>query len=335
MTLAWKSQRTSVAAPKKGAALLVVTMAAATLAACNANPDDAGVPDANSGSSVAQANAIVEESSLPGASRATEATSTTPTPVAKRGDIMTQRDRRQALERIARKVEKKHGGKIGIAVNGGSGMVSTGAEFKPLAWSTIKVPIALAAERTGKQDQYILDKTLKESDNATSWTLWVAVRNSVGGTEAATRKAVSKVTTKSQGNPIWPQVAPGSITPYGYAKWGIEEQARFMTSVPCQPKGKRVYKAMGDVAPWQKYGLGTVRGMHFKGGWGQHEDGTYTQRQMGVMKYGDGYLGIAVYSYYGGKGDRYSGGEAALNDVAKELRPMLRHGDFVPVTDVC
>lgn len=332
-----------------GLGITCVALVATLLSGCEYDPDSAGVRDAswnNRNGAIASTSGDVAQPGLDDSSstseREAELASETPaqsiTPAAlSKSEKSGQRGNAKvrALKRIERRVERKFGGEIGIAVFDAQGVVSTGAQRKPLAWSTIKVPIALAAERVGKPDQYLIDKGLKESDNATPWVLWTQIRAANGGSERKTRLAVSRVTAKSDARPYFPRTPEGYPTPYGYARWGIEEQARFAATLPCTHKGERVYKAMGDVVDWQSYGLGRIDGMHFKGGWGRHEDGTYTQRQMGVLNVGDGHLGFAIYSYHPGDGTKYLGGEAALDAVAHQLKVMLKRGDFVPNKDVC
>ena len=79
--------------------------------------------------------------------------------------------------------------------------------------------------------------------------------------------------------------------------------------------GTDVLVAMSNIADDQRYGLGTIPGAVFKGGWGPEPENGYVVRQFGLMP-GPKPYGIAVMVV----ADDYQSGQDALNLAAKYLQ---------------
>jgi len=79
--------------------------------------------------------------------------------------------------------------------------------------------------------------------------------------------------------------------------------------------GSDVLVAMSNIAADQRYGLGTIPGAVFKGGWGPEPENGYVVRQFGLMP-GPKPYGIAVMVV----ADNYQSGQYALSLAAKYLQ---------------
>lgn len=157
-----------------------------------------------------------------------------------------------------------------------------------LAWSTAKVPITLAADLArpdSAEVDALIDAALRDSDNEAAVALWNGL-----GTSTQARAQVDAVLAAAGDTTtrIGQNEALGATT-YGYTTWRLADQAVFAAGIACQPQAAPVVTAMTEVAEEQRWGLGTLPGAAFKGGWGPYGAG-YTSRQFGLVPVG-GVLG--------------------------------------------
>ncbi|WP_018022477.1 hypothetical protein [Corynebacterium doosanense] len=201
------------------------------------------------------------------------------------------------LADLVAEVEEEHDGIAGVAVSFREGEAAAGIPGDSSAWSTLKVPIAIAAAQHGMASESQINAAVSTSDNAAATQLW----NSLGS-ELEAAHAVELV--------MWRAGGPGNVRhavthyaggPFGNSVWKLEPQARFATQLPCIEDADEVYDAMGEIAEWQEDGIGKVRGARFKGGWSAEkiEGGTYTYtyRQFGSVPAGEGIIGLAVIAH--------------------------------------
>ena len=73
-------------------------------------------------------------------------------------------DVRAELRDVVSEVEKEFNVRAGVAVADREGTVNAGLRGEEPAWSTVKVPIAIAALRDGASPE-LVDLAIKESDN--------------------------------------------------------------------------------------------------------------------------------------------------------------------------
>ncbi|WP_432559495.1 hypothetical protein [Granulicoccus sp. GXG6511] len=186
-------------------------------------------------------------------------------------------------------------GRVSIAV----GPVGTDADptvfgdlGRPVAWSTSKVPLAIAVERTpqGPGLRPTMRQAITASDNDAASRLWQSL-----GQPAAAAAATDRVlrdfgdgATRTQAQQVRPP-----YTAFGQTQWGLADQTRFAGQLPCRAEAAEVYAAMGAVIPSQQWGLGRVPQSHFKGGWGPSATG-YLVRQFGVLETRRGQVAVAV-----------------------------------------
>ena len=197
----------------------------------------------------------------------------------------------------------------GIAV-AGSGTVAAAGNTGPLpAWSTVKVPLAIAAERAGVADPDTVSRAITYSDNAAADSLWEALG---GGEQAAQATQAIIGTTTVPATPPRP-----GFSAFGQTQWSVSEQAEFIAALGCQDGADPILAAMGQPDPTQNYGLRTLEGAVMKGGWGPAEDGSYEARQMGLITLGGHTVAVAIYAA-APSGD-YGEAQQMLSRVVKQL----------------
>lgn len=164
-----------------------------------------------------------------------------------------------------------------------------------VAWSTVKVPLAIAALRISPNLADIAHQSITVSDNASAETLWAALG---GGQGAAT--AVEQIL--AQAGDDHTRVPSSRLRPgfsiFGQTHWALDDQARFAAGLACLPDADPVLAMMAQIDPSQQWGLGRIPGATFKGGWGPTTDGSgYLVRQFGLIPTAGGRAGIALATY--------------------------------------
>lgn len=226
-------------------------------------------------------------------------------------------------------IERAHPGRLGVAV------MPVGVDAEPetigtlqtgVAWSTAKVPVALAVLRNGATagEQADVRRALTASDNAAAQRLW----DRLGGGE---RAAVAAETVLRESGDDETSVESRGLrsgfTAFGQTRWSLANQARFMATLPCLSYAPPVLRAMGEVVPGQRWGLGTVGASPLlKGGWGPGTEpgvaGGYLDRQMGRVTVNGRTLAVAVAAEP--SAGSHAAGIAALDALAgwvADLKP--------------
>ncbi|MEU4415138.1 hypothetical protein AB0G00_11090 [Nocardia salmonicida] len=204
-------------------------------------------------------------------------------------------------------------GSAGLAIMpvGGKKMVTFGNWSSGPAWSTIKVPLAIAALRNSASYATYASAAITASDNGAADTLW----DSLGG-GAAAAQAVQNVLR--EGGDIRTTVptartrADASI--YGQAEWTLADQVRFASQLPCIPQSERVVGLMQQIIASHHWGLGAFGSAEFKGGWGPDPTGKYLVRQFGLIDSPSGRIAIAFAAQPDSGG--FSDGMAMLDKMA-------------------
>lgn len=243
------------------------------------------------------------------------------------------------LDRVVARVEKEFGGQAGIAVFTDEGVTQAGIPGTQPAWSTIKVPIAMAGLRAGADDS-LVEQALELSDNDAAYYLWAQAKSEPGSTEpkeSTAVQAVNKVLREGHSTATFPRVPEGEDTMFGFATWTLKEQAQFGAHLTCVPEGQRVAAAMGDIVDWQRVGLNKLPLTRAKGGWGtSDEDQDYTMRQFGRSYLGDGAVGIAIIHVQTETGDDvgWDTGTQALEKLARGAHigvdQAIKRGEVTP-----
>ena len=194
------------------------------------------------------------------------------------------------------------GGSEGVAFTSGPGTASgqLGSWRTGPGWSTVKVPLAMAAVvgARGQPDaevQRLMRRCITASDNEAAESLWA----SLGEPEAAAAKvqevlrAGGDAETRVQSQ----EVRPG-FSAFGQTIWSLVSQAAFVARLPSIEHSAAVLRLMAAIEPEQRWGIGALgRPVQFKGGWGPGLDGGYLVRQLGVVTLADGNrIGLAIAS---------------------------------------
>lgn len=194
------------------------------------------------------------------------------------------------------------------------GVTVLGTLDQGAAWSTIKVPLAVAALReqeTGVSAQS--HAALSWSDNAAAWQLWSGLGppGVAGAAVDAVLRSLGDTATTTQ-----TQQVQAPFSPFGQTTWTLEGQVRTVQGLSCadEPAATAVLDSMGQVVPEQAWGLGRLDGAHFKGGWGPGPDGRYLVRQLGLVHV-DGRPHPVALAARAGDGS-FASGTAALDLLA-------------------
>lgn len=209
---------------------------------------------------------------------------------------------------------------VGVAVTpvGGAQNALVGGDLtSDVAWSTIKVPLALAALRSssGVNDQ--VERALIVSDNTAAEALWVTLGGG-GQASAAVESVLAEAGDPETAVPSESR-RPG-FSVFGQTEWPLEAQAVFGAGLACLADGSTVLDPMTRVDPAQSWGLGRIPGAAYKGGWGPTVGGRgYLVRQFGIVPTPQGRLAVAVAAY----GSTLDDGAALLSRTADHVSAEL------------
>jgi hypothetical protein len=182
-------------------------------------------------------------------------------------------------------------GDVGIAVAGAQQSRSFGKWSSGTAWSTIKVPLAIAAIRKNSPAaQPLMAEAIAESDNAAAEELWAML-----GSPPEAAQAVQTVLAEGGDSSTTVQserVRP-PFTAFGQTDWPQQQQARFAFALPCLGAASSVIDQMRHLDSEQQWGL-AADGVAAKGGWGPQPDGRYLVRQLAVLTNDAGNSGVAL-----------------------------------------
>ena len=199
----------------------------------------------------------------------------------------------EAFDRIA--ADLPAGSGLAMAPVGRPDLVRTAGDPGPeVAWSTVKVPLAIAALRARPDLTGVAQQAITVSDNAAAETLWSALGGEPGA--AAVEAVMARAGDGTTRVPT-SRLRPG-YSIFGQTRWVLADQARFAAGLACLPDADPVLGMMTRIDPSQQWGLGRVPGAAFKGGWGPTADGTgYLVRQFGVIASDDGLVGVAISTH--------------------------------------
>lgn len=207
-----------------------------------------------------------------------------------------------------------YGGRAAVAVSGPAGEFAAGDATGFASWSTIKVPIAIAALKEHPEMASQAAAAIQVSDNDAAMALW----NSVAP------ESVEAVLAEG-GSPVAVQrvrVRP-EFSPFGQTQWTVTEQARFASNLNCISGAAPVVQLMGGISPDQSYGLGTIPGARFKGGWGPSATtGGYEVRQFGLVPDSSGRQIAVAIAVSSGDGS-YARGQTMASQLVGAIIPAL------------
>jgi hypothetical protein len=176
---------------------------------------------------------------------------------------------------------------VAIAAADGSPLASFGTWSTGVAWSTIKVPLAIATLRAGVGSHALVADAISQSSNAAAEELW----SQLGDPAAAARQVqavISDPTTVVESRRLRPD-----YTAFGQTQWSLVRQAQFAARLPLIPDASGVIDLMHNICPDQRWGL-AAKGFAAKGGWGPGISDGYLVRQFAIVPTEAGHIGVAM-----------------------------------------
>ena len=210
---------------------------------------------------------------------------------------------RASFARLAGQLPGAEGVAVSLA-GVGHPVSSVGSLRTGVAWSTAKVPVAMAAIRGGVGSSANLVPAITASDNAAAERLWSALGS---GTTAAARVTAQIRAAGDAHTMVQAQRLRAGYTAFGQTDWALADQARFVAGMRCVAAGRQVLALMSQVVPGQRWGLGsTGHPAQFKGGWGPGVSpgaaNGWMDRQMGVLQIQGKPLAVAIATTAGDHG---------------------------------
>ncbi|MGQ4596716.1 hypothetical protein [Nocardia sp. R6R-6] len=185
-------------------------------------------------------------------------------------------------------------GQLGMAIMpvGGNQPVTFGDWTSGPAWSTMKVPLTIAAlRRNPGNSNYAAAAAITASDNAAADALW----QSLGSAQDAAQAVQAVLREGGDTKTVVPATrARAELSSFGQAEWSLVDQVQFASRLPCLAQSGRVTTLMEQVVSSQRWGLGEFSGAEFKGGWGPDPSGAYLVRQFGLITVPSGQIAIAM-----------------------------------------
>lgn len=183
-------------------------------------------------------------------------------------------------------------GEVGVAIASSNGVRSFGSWSTGPAWSTIKVPLAIAALRHSSESAApLVVPAIRASDNDAAEALWSQLgqpshaAQSVGAVLAETGDTATVVQSEKTRT---------EFTAFGQTNWSLVNQATFMSKLPCLNQSDSVITDMRNVGGNQQWGLAGSSNAAVKGGWGPSPEGNYLVRQIALVETDSGTVGIAI-----------------------------------------
>lgn len=164
------------------------------------------------------------------------------------------------------------------------------------AWSTIKVPIAVAAlghaggaEKAPESMLTWVRAAIEWSDNDAAEALYTSL-----GADKVAEEAVETVLRAAGDTRTEVDPDEGENHGFGRSVWRVEDSARYAAHLPCASGDAAVvYDEMARIEAEQRWGLGALGDRaRFKGGWGPSDHG-YLVRQIGTLDHDGGRTAVA------------------------------------------
>jgi hypothetical protein len=204
---------------------------------------------------------------------------------------MSSRPLELALEASFEQLSAAVPADVGIAIARPDRTYSLGRWWSGVAWSTIKVPLAIAALRSDSlRAKDLAAKAITESDNGASEQLWSGLGDPA---EAARRVQDIIAEGGDTATAVESRRLRRGYTAFGQTQWTLQRQARFAAELPSIPDSADVIELMKRLTTAHQWGL-AAKGIAAKGGWGPGVRGDYLVRQFGIVPTPSGQWGVAL-----------------------------------------
>jgi hypothetical protein len=200
------------------------------------------------------------------------------------------------IDRIVEEVSRSYDASLGVSLKSDGEVLHAGELQEVRAWSTTKVPVAIAAQQHAEDNGttgYIADDitaAMTMSDNDAAMRLFTSLGSWQQGSAALTE------VLKETGDPTDAVAAESEpdYTGFGDIHWTLDDQVTFADRMACLDGSEPVLDEMGQVIAVHRMGLGVLPGARFKGGWGPENDGTYVLREFGLVGEKDRQVPVAI-----------------------------------------
>ncbi|AQQ14720.1 hypothetical protein CGLAU_03715 [Corynebacterium glaucum] len=206
------------------------------------------------------------------------------------------------LDQLVAEVGARHSGSVAISVAGVHGQYTAGDDRPVLAFSTMKVPLAIVALRQDAGLYPDAEAAVTRSDNEATWRMEEVVP------ATAVADVIAQAGSRTTNSAGWRMGT----------QWTTSDQAQFASGLRCVEGHEPVLDMMGRIVPEQRWGLGRIEGARFKGGWNFHEDG-HVARQFGLIPGPNGDVAVAITAY---SPDGYVGSYRMLDELADGLAKL-------------
>jgi len=208
--------------------------------------------------------------------------------------------------------------KMGVAVSAvgnGQTQMTWGDWQEGPAWSTINVPLVIAAYREQNPQEItdLMKAAITESDNAAAESLW----EKLGDPTTAAQQVQQILLETGDPTAVESRKLRPEFTAFGQTIWSLVNQVRFTASAFCNSANGPIFDLMGQVESNQRWGIGSIAGTEFKGGWGPSPSGKYLVRQIGVLTIPTGKIAVAIAAEP--DSGSFDDGAHDLGEVAKWL----------------
>lgn len=185
-------------------------------------------------------------------------------------------------------LSRRLAGEVGIAIaRVGRAPLSVGPWTSGVAWSTSKVPLAIAALRAGVGGE-LVRQTITQSDNAAAEELWSQLGDPAAQLVQSIIREAGDTATVVESRRL-----RVGYTAFGQTRWSLAGQASFAAGMPHLRDAPLVVNLMRDLTIDHRWGL-AAKGFAAKGGWGPGLGDDYLVRQFGILPAEFGSVGVAV-----------------------------------------
>jgi hypothetical protein len=188
------------------------------------------------------------------------------------------------------------------------------------AWSTIKVPLIIAALRENHSTEITAEMraAIINSDNAAAESIWEGLGDPDTAAHAVEQVLVEADDhTTVESKKIRPQ-----FTAFGQTLWSLTDQIHFAAFAACDERDAPVRALMGQIEQDQRWGLGGIPNALFKGGWGPSEEGKYLVRQFGFLTNASGAVTVVAMAAEPASGS-LADGTADLTKIGNWLNQRI------------
>ena len=235
-------------------------------------------------------------------------------------------------------LERRLGAELGVAIGPAAAVGpadAAGSLRSGSAWSTIKVPIALAVlADAGGPDGLSpnaledIDLAITASDNEAAARLFAELEAKHGGPIGAARAVEHVLRDAGDSRTRVSTEGRDGFSSYGQTEWTLAAQTRLVGALAAGCLGGRastrlVLERMGSVTA-DRWGLGSLDlPARWKGGWGPGLDGRYLARQIGLLEVGGEQVAVAIAALPAD--GSFGSATAAASELAGWLERRLRH----------